>query len=260
MSRRVPLLAAVAVLGVSVIALGALRRGEGDAAPPATTAATLRPAPATTAPLLDGEAPDTAATEDTIVVADELSAVEANRTPTTLPVEVAEEVPMDQLLIDDRTVGDVLPGMVRAPDELLGTGPLDLERAVAAEADREAERALLTTRGFEEGFSRGFVDDAGDTVIVQVYRFGDADGAAAYVVDGAEQLLGRGATPYDVTPLPGALGFSAADGDFEAHGVTFAVGRHHVLVVVGSPTGSRTSEEARLVALAQHDHLLTLVR
>lgn len=255
MSRRALLLGAVVVLGTSVIALGAVRRsGDDTATPPVTTAATLRAAPATTAPLLAGETTDPAPDPD------EPSAVEANRTPTTLPVEVAEEVPMDQLLIDDRTLSGVLPAMALAPDDLLGTGPLDLERAVAAEADTEAERALLTTRGFDEGFSRGFVDDVGDTVIVQVYRFADADGAAAYVVDGAEQLLGRGATPYDVAPLPGALGFSAADGTFEAHGVTFAVGRHHVLVVVGSANGSRTAEEARLVALAQHEHLLALVR
>ncbi|MEM9609773.1 MAG: hypothetical protein AAGA99_20285 [Actinomycetota bacterium] len=245
-----------AIVLVAVIALAVTRSSDGDTDVPEVVAAPLIGESVTTiAPLLG--ATETFPIEPTST---EPSPVAVEQTPTTAPVEVAEEVPMDQLLIDDRTLVGVLADMELAPDALLGTGPLDLEAAVAIEADGEAERALLTTRGFEEGFSRGFTNTDGDTVIVQVYRFADADGAAAYVVDGAEQLLGRGASPYDVAPLPGALGFSGNDGGFEAHGVTYAVGRHHVLVVVGGAEGNRSAEEARLVALAQHEHLLALVR
>lgn len=241
------------IVGLAILVLGASRRAdEADPTPPTTTIAEAAPTP-TTAPF---RLP-ASELEDPV---EEVSPGAANLTPTTIPIEIAEEVPMDQLLIDETTVSSLLTDMRLASDELLGTGPMDLERAAAAEQDIEAERAVLTTRGFEEGFSRGFQADDGGIVLLQVYRFGDADGAAAYLLDGAEHLLGRGATPYDVAPLAGALGFTDVDGDFEGHGVTLSVGRHHVLVVVGGPPGSRTADDARAVALAQHEHLLTLVR
>lgn len=243
------------LVGVAILVLGASRRADDAEPPPTTTTVTdgAEPAPATTPSRLASSGLDEPGGE-------EISPGAANLTPATTPVEIAEEVPMDQLLIDQITVSSVLAGMRLAPDELLGTGPMDLDRAAAAERDVDAERAVLTTRGFEEGFSRGFQDDANGIVLLQVYRFADADGAAAYILDGAEHLLGRGASPYDVAPLAGALGFTDVDGDFEAHGVTLAVGRHHILVVVGGAPGARSPEDARRVALAQHEHLLSLVR
>ncbi|MEM8902340.1 MAG: hypothetical protein AAGA17_01325 [Actinomycetota bacterium] len=245
----------LATVGAAILVLGATRQtDDGDASPPSSTteATVVAPVPTTAPQLLapaDLEDPER----------DAVSPAAANLTPTTAPVEIAEEVPMDQLLIDEITVGGLIDGMALASDELLGTGPMDLERAAGAERDVEAERAVLTTRGFEEGFSRGFRHDDGGIVLVQIYRFADADGAAAYVLDGAEHLLGRGATPYDVSPLAGALGFTDLDGEFEAHGVTLSVGRHQVLVVVGGPPGTQVPEAARQVALAQHEHLLSLV-
>ncbi|MEO1060436.1 MAG: hypothetical protein AAFZ07_03380 [Actinomycetota bacterium] len=242
------------IVGVAILVLGASRRAdEADPSPTTTTVTTEAAVVATTAPLRLSSSQ----LDDPV---DQVSPGEANLTPATTPVEIAEEVPMDQLLIDEITVSSLLVDMRLAGDELLGTGPMDLERAAAAERDVDAERAVLTTRGFEEGFSRGFQADDGGIVLLQVYRFGDADGAAAYLLDGAEHLLGRGATPYDVAPLAGALGFTDVDGDFEGHGVTLSVGRHHVLVIVGGPPGTRSSDDARAVALAQHEHLLTLVR
>ncbi len=243
------------LVGVAILVLGASRRTD-DADPPPTTATDVAEAAAAS----PTTAPQRLSSSDRDLPVGEVSPAAANLTPGTAPVEIAEEVPMDQMLIDEITVSATLADMRLAPDELLGTGPMDLERAAAAERDVDAERAVLTTRGFEEGFSRGFQDDRGGIVLLQVYRFADADGAAAYLLDGAEHLLGRGASPYDVAPLAGALGFTDVDGDFEAHGVTLSVGRHHVLVVVGGEPGSHTPEEARQVALTQHEHLLSLVR
>ena len=244
------------VIGVAILVLGASRRAD-EAAPPASTAAGVTIAEgALVAPTTE---PQRLSSSDRDLPVDEVSPAAANLTPGTAPVEIAEEVPMDQMLIDEITVSSTLDGMRLAPDELLGTGPMDLDRAAAAERDADAERAVLTTRGFEEGFSRGFQHADGGIVLLQVYRFVDADGAAAYLLDGAEHLLGRGATPYDVAPLAGALGFTDVDGDFEAHGVTLSVGRHHVLAVVGGAPGSHTPDDARRIALAQHEHLLSLV-
>lgn len=251
---------AATAAAVLVVVVGWSRAADDPESPPVTAATLAAATPTSAAPATAAPTSPLRGSDTTAPVPADASAspVERARTPTTAPVEVAEEVPMDQLLIDEITVGEVLPGMTLAADVLLGTGPLDLEAAANSEADPDAERSLLLTRRFEEGFSRGLVNEAGDTVLLQVYRFADADGAAAYLVDGAEQLLGRGAEPYEVDPLPGGLGFSSALDDFEAHGATFSVGRHHVLAVVGGAPGHRTAAEARLLALAQHDHLLGL--
>ena len=179
--------------------------------------------------------------------------------PGTVPIEVADEVPFDQLLIDEITVTSVVSGMTLAPDDRLGTGPIDLARAADAEPDREAELALLRTRSFVAGFSRAFERD-GEVVYLQVYRFGSADDAAAYLLDGADTILARGAEPYDVDPLPGALGFTESDPQtgFTGHAVSFTVGRHHVLVIAGGSSGLISSADARAVATAQHAHLVDL--
>ena len=157
-------------------------------------------------------------------------------------------------------VDQALPGFTRA-DEGLGAGPLDLESAAALESDTEAERALLETRGFQQGLSRAWVSAGEDVAYVAVYRFADATQAQGYLADGSETLAARGATPFPVPGVAGAVGFTTVEpddqGTFTGHAVSFTRGADWFLVLTGSRSDAPTDEGARTLAKLQSDHLPT---
>ena len=148
-----------------------------------------------------------------------------------------------------------LAGFERADDERFGAGPLDLDAAAAIERDESAERAVLETRRFQAGYARAWTNPDGDVVLVTLYRFAEPAGAAAYLADGRENLLPRGAQEFDVPDVRGAFGFTqvddTAEGAFTGHAVAFVRGDVHVLIIVGSTNSSRTPDDARAVAAAQ---------
>lgn len=150
---------------------------------------------------------------------------------------------------------DVPPdGFVPADPDDYQVGPLDLEAAAASEPDREAERSLLVTRGFERGYARAWTR-TDDLVMVLVYRFASAEGAEAYLRDGLELALGRGAEPFEVAGVDGAHGFSrveeAGDGPLVAHAVVYVRGRDFFLVLVASPGPGLGAEDARTLVRRQ---------
>jgi hypothetical protein len=165
------------------------------------------------------------------------------------PETAEEETALERLLPDDVP----LPGFRRA-DERVGAGPLDLEAAARAEADVDAERALLETRRFVEGLSRAWADAGGDVVYLAVYAFAGPREAAFYLQDGTETLIARGAQGFPVDAIPGAIGFTAVeetpDGSFTTHSVAFTSGPHWALAIVGSRGSERTPDDARAVARA----------
>ncbi len=228
----------------------------GSAPPPPVTrpTTTTDPVTTTTAPVTTTTAPVTTTTAPPPADPRLVSALR--------PADLPPELPVDDLLLDAPVVAAVVPGAERAPDDLLGTGPLDLDRAAAAEVDATAERALLETRGFRRGVSRAFTTPAGDTVYLQAYELRDADAAATYLVDGADMILARAGQPYEVDGLPGAMGFTQVDraggGAFTAHGVAFAHDRLHLLVVVGSAEATRTPAEAAALAVVLEERLSAL--
>ncbi len=170
--------------------------------------------------------------------------------PSTTTTTSPEDLALAALLLAEVP----LPGFGRA-DDALGAGVLDLDRAAAAEADVEGERALLESEGFVRGASRGWVDVAQDVVYLALYEFESAEGAAAYLEEGVERLEAREATRFEVPGVEGAQGFTTVEespqGDFTAHAVTFTQGARWVLALVGSPGSSRSQDEARAVAAAQ---------
>src|SRR5690606_1928035 len=121
--------------------------------------------------------------------------------------------------------------------------------AARAEADVEAERALLETRRFQEGLSRAWTDEGGDVVYVAVYAFAGPREAELYLQDGTETLVARGAAGFTVEAVPGAIGFttveSTPEGPFTTHAVAFAAGPHWALTIVGSRGSDRTPDDAR---------------
>lgn len=173
------------------------------------------------------------------------------REPTTTTT-APEDTALDDVLIEDAP-----EGFERA-DEEMGAGPLDLQAAAEAEADVEAERALLETRHFERGRTRAWLDAEGrDVVYVAVYEFAGPDDAALYLADGTETLTARGATTFEVPEVEGATGFTTVDeneaGAFTAHAVAFVRGDRWFLVLAGSPDSAITPDTARQLARAQAD-------
>jgi hypothetical protein len=169
-----------------------------------------------------------------------------------LTASLALELPVDDLPALLVPAGP--PGFSQLPDGQLGAGPLDLDAAAAAEPDVAAERSLLQTRGFVAGHARAWSDGQGATAVAVVYRFGTADGAGAYLLDGGEHALARGAEPFGV-PIDGAFGFSQVDdtgaSPFVVHAVVMVRGPVFALVLVGSPDGAQGPDVARDLAVAE---------
>ena len=169
-------------------------------------------------------------------------------TPTSIELEPATTTtttPEDAALTD-LLLPDAPPGFTLVRDEVL-----DLDAAAEAEADSEAERALLETRGFVRGAARVWNDPDDDVVFVTAYELGSKDQADLYLVDGAETLTARSAARFDASEIPGAFGFTTREEGFVAHAVAFTRGSRWFLVLVGSADGSRTSAEALQLATAQ---------
>lgn len=161
------------------------------------------------------------------------------------PVTTTTTTPED-LALTDQLLTDALPGFARVRDDVL-----DLDAAAEAEADSEAERGLLETRGFVRGAARVWNDPDEDVVFVTAYELGSKDQADLYLVDGAETLTARSATRFDASEIPGAFGFTTREESFIAHAVAFTRGPHWFLVLVGSSDGSRTVAEVLQLAAAQ---------
>jgi hypothetical protein len=168
-------------------------------------------------------------------------------TPSTSP-SASPPTPETRAL-DDLLPETTLPGFDRVPDGRRGAGPLDLDAAAAAERDTAAERALLTTRGFERGVARVWSGPEDDTVYVAVYEFADDAAASAYLADGRETLQARQVREF---PVEQGFGFTQVDetsqGAFVGHAVAFTAGHRYALVIVGGDGSRRTPDEARDVA------------
>ncbi len=175
--------------------------------------------------------------------------------PATTTTTTAEDAALDAVLLDE-----TLDGFTR-DDASLGAGSLDLEAAAQLEDDTTAERALLETRGFVRGASRGWVDADEDVVLLTVYQLGGQPDAEAYLEDGTQTLQARGATQFDVPEVPGALGFSTVDdtgsGSFVAHAVAFTVEDQWFLVLIGGTSSKHTVDDARSLAQAQYQRATT---
>jgi hypothetical protein len=170
------------------------------------------------------------------------SVAELELEPETTTTTTPEDTALQDLLLDD----DAVPELTRDRDEVL-----DLAAAAESEADTEAERALLETRGFVRGVARRWIGPADDVVFVTAYEFADADQADLYLVDGTETVLARGAEQVDVPEVPGAIGFRTEGGGVVDHAIAFTRGNRWFLVVGGSAMGTIDLADVQRLAAAQ---------
>jgi hypothetical protein len=163
------------------------------------------------------------------------------------PTTVPQATPYAELAAD---LPESLDGY-RVDTGAKATGSLDMKAAIAAEADHQAEQALLETRHYKNGYARAFTN--GDNhVYMLAYRFGNANDASLYMTDGMINLYGKGANEYDVADVPGGKGFSRSttyDGSpAVVHGVTFTKDDRFYLVFTRSAGTTSPTEAAQIAA------------
>jgi hypothetical protein len=135
------------------------------------------------------------------------------------------------------------------------TGSFDINTAAQIESDPQQELTTLQTRGFVQGYSRGWSNGVDDTITVVVYDFATAEGATAYLGDGKSIVTGRGGAFFDVPEVPSALGFTyqlaatSSNVAFTTHSVAFSRSNRWYLVVTGGRTdlGNETTSSTALV-------------
>lgn len=123
----------------------------------------------------------------------------------------------------DLLLADVPDGFVQQPDDVGDTGPSDLTKAARDDGGPDAEQ-VLRDAGFRRGYQRLWMDDDQTSqIVVFLYEFDDAAGAAAYAQDGLETFASNGFART-----------TAIDGVPDAHGLSGAKDGLAAVVVVGT--------------------------
>jgi hypothetical protein len=146
-------------------------------------------------------------------------------------------------------------------DSEADTGPSDLAKAVSDDGGADAE-AVLTGAGFVDGYQRSWqTEDQSSTIIVFLYQFSKADGAASYrdrTIDTFDSEATLKALAFKVDGIPDASGRSLtnleADGRL-ASSVVFSKIGYMVQIVVVGPTDNANQILARQLALDQFNRL-----
>jgi hypothetical protein len=127
----------------------------------------------------------------TACAADQVSAPDPTVTSTTLETSTPCEVDDGTATALEPLLTDKVPaGYEPAPDAAEDTGPTDLALAAFFVGGPD-ERAVLSRLGYRRGYQRLWYppDGGGDDLIVHLYEFCDAEGAAAYLRHTRERLL-----------------------------------------------------------------------
>ncbi len=133
---------------------------------------------------------------------------------------------------------EAVPGFELLEDPIANRS-LDIDAAANIQPDPSEERPLLETRGFSQGWTRAFRNDARDVVVATVYEFRDETEAAFYLEDGLITIGGYGGEFFDLPDMEGARGFrqdeGTADEPLTSVGVTFVQGsKWFLLYMVGA--------------------------
>lgn len=139
---------------------------------------------------------------------------------------------------------DPLEGFYPA-DDVLGSGPLDLEAAADASSDPTGEHRRLRRAGFEAGVSRSWLDDAGATAYAALYEFATEEGAAAYDADQRALVGERASGRFEVE---GGAGFTTVERSLTTQVALLRRGNRWALVLVAAEGGGRSPDQLRTLA------------
>lgn len=148
-----------------------------------------------------------------------------------------------------------LAGYTRELDDVGDTGPSDLAKAVRDDGEDDAKDALVKA-GFVAGYQRLWTK--GDNEVIDfVYQFKAPSGAASYmqrsIGDENDSDPSLTITPFVVSGIPGAKGFTVTDGTDKSAVVFFTRGAYMGQIMLNGTDS--TPANASLVAKAQFDKL-----
>ena len=156
-------------------------------------------------------------------------------------------------LVADLLVNAMPPGYTPQADPTGTNGPVDLAKAVERDGGPDAV-AFLGQAGFQHGYQRSWTRPDKQDLVVVIYHFRTAAGAAAYA---ARSVAKEAATvkpapaAFAVAGVPAATGVTTTVGADHAALVTFTRGRYAVSVSASGPAATGQTAAATQVAVAQ---------
>lgn len=152
-------------------------------------------------------------------------------------------------------------GFLRLSDESSGTGPFDLETAVAAQASQgspEDVRAFFELSGFTGGYQRMWTELGTDlrlTVFLYLYSSPQGAGAQATLVRETSTTQNPGSITEFSPDVADADGFLFEDGGIWLGAVSFTKGDYWAMVQLEGLDRDDTLDLAERLAQAQFDRL-----
>jgi hypothetical protein len=176
--------------------------------------------------------------------------------PSTTVSPATVVAPTSDADLEKLMITDVPEGFKKQDDKSSSAGAFDLARAAKDDGQPEAA-AILQSAGFVRSYKRVWLDSGNNQVIVFVYQFHDASGAAAYRMH-VTDILKQNASdplPFTVVGIPGADGVRQSVSNADAVTVTAATGPFLLLVACQAAKSDALPSLATTVARAQYARL-----
>ena len=167
--------------------------------------------------------------------------------PTTAPARPAHD------LVADLLVKTVPAGYVPQADTTGANGPVGQGKAVERDGRADAA-AFFGQAGFLHGYQRSWTTPDQRDLVVVIYHFRTAEGAAAYAARSIATATATGKPPpaaFAVAGVPAATGLTATVATNQLASVTFSRGRYAVSVSSRGPAATSQAATATQVATAQ---------
>jgi hypothetical protein len=180
----------------------------------------------------------------------------AEATTTTASIGECQAGDADPAELEALMVSDVA-GFEQQTDDVGDTGPSDLAKAISDDGEDDAEQ-VLTDLGFRRGYQRLWSNEADEEIVVFLYEFCDAAGAAAYGTRGSGLLTASGlaVTPFETGGVGTgvtidneslALAFVVASADAQlVEAIAFAASGSDLAVIQQRAIDAATAQLARL--------------
>jgi hypothetical protein len=168
---------------------------------------------------------------------------------------VDSSIPLERVILTELSTQRGGP-WARQPYAVGDTGPSDLAKAIADDTSADTQQ-VLTTNGFIDGFQQLFTNGSNE-VIVFVYRFKSAAGAAAFLTRDSA-LLPATSERFNVTGINSAIGARLESSNGRLAEVLFSSSGYYVETRAAIADGALTFDDtARLASDVARQQLAAL--
>lgn len=176
---------------------------------------------------------------------------------TTLPPRLPDRLELS--VVERLVVERVPPGFLLMPDDVRDTGPSDLAKAIRDQGGSPEDRDFLVDAGFSLGYQRFWLHEDDSELLVFLYEFASAEGAAAQLRQ-IETAIRNAAqrsriTAFRTTGIPDGVGLEASDSTEPAVAVLFTRGGFWSMVRLQGRDLETVRSQALSVAREQYSLL-----